>query len=84
MKSGLMSLREPLNVAGFLCIVAALQWIILVFVAQTYYPGYSITKNDLSDLGATCHNAVGPTPGLCRIYQPASIIWNVTSRSMGF
>ena len=48
------------------------------FVAQAYYPGYSITKNDLSDLGTTCHNAVGPTPGVCTIYQLASIIWNVT------
>jgi hypothetical membrane protein len=78
MKSRLISLKEPLKVAGFLCIVAPLQWIILVFVAQAYYPSYSMTKNDLSDLGATCHNAVGPTPGVCTIYQPASIIWNVT------
>ena len=83
MKSRLISLREPLKVAGFLCIVAPLQWIILVFVAQAYYPNYSITKNDLSDLGATCHNAVGPTPGVCTIYQPASIIWNVTLSLFG-
>jgi hypothetical membrane protein len=83
MKSRLISLREPLNVAGLLCIVAPLQWFILVFVAQAYYPSYSITKNDLSDLGATCHNAVGPTPGVCTIYQSASIIWNVTLSLFG-
>jgi hypothetical membrane protein len=83
MKSRLISLKEPLKFAGFLCIVAPLQWIILVFVAQAYYPNYSITKNDLSDLGATCHNAVGPTPGVCTIYQPASIIWNVTLSLFG-
>ena len=83
MKSRLFFLREPLDVAGSLCIVAPLQWIILVLVAQTYYPGYSITKNDLSDLGATCHNAVGPTPGVCTIYQPASIVWNVTLSLFG-
>jgi len=74
---------KPLNVAGYLCIVAPLQWIILVFVAQAYYPSYTIAKNDLSDLGATCHNAVGPTPGVCTIYQPASIIWNVTLSLFG-
>jgi hypothetical membrane protein len=83
MESRLISLREPLDVAGSLCIVAPLQWFILVFVAQAYYPRYSITKNDLSDLGATCHNAVGPTPGVCTIYQPASIIWNVTLSLFG-
>lgn len=44
MKSRLISLREPLKVAGFLRIVAPLQWFILVFVAQAFYPSYSITK----------------------------------------
>jgi hypothetical membrane protein len=52
-------------------------------LAQAFYPSYRITKNDLSDLGATCHNAVGPTPGVCTIYQPASIIWNVTLSLFG-
>ena len=52
-------------------------------MAQAYYPSYSITKNELSDLGAICHNAVGPTPGVCTIYQPASIIWNVTLSLFG-
>jgi hypothetical membrane protein len=83
MNSKPISLGEPLKVAGVLCIVAPLQWFILVFVAQAYYPRYSMTKNDLSDLGATCHNAVGPTPDVCTIYQTASIIWNVTLSLFG-
>ena len=51
-----------LRIGGILAIIAAAQWIIGVFIAQVYYPSYSITQNDLSDLGATCHNAIMPTP----------------------
>src|SRR5438105_2356187 len=72
-----------LRIGGILAIVAAAQWIIGVFIAQAYYPSYSITQNDLSDLGATCHNATMPTPGSCVIFQPSSIIWNTVLSLLG-
>src|SRR5438132_8518421 len=72
-----------LRIGGILAIVAAAQWIIGVFIAQAYYPSYSITQNDLSDLGATCHNAIMPTPGSCLIFQPSSIIWNTVLSLFG-
>jgi len=76
MQSGGTVASRYLRIGGILAIVAATQWIIGVFIAQAYYPNYSITQNDLSDLGATCHNAIMPTPGSCVIFQPSSIIWN--------
>jgi len=72
-----------LRIGGILAIVAATQWIIGVFIAQAYYPSYSITQNDLSDLGATCHNATIPTPGSCVIFQPSSMIWNTVLSLLG-
>ena len=72
-----------LRIGGILAIIAATQWIIGVFIAQAYYPNYSITQNDLSDLGATCHNATMPTPGSCVIFQPSSIIWNTVLSLLG-
>ncbi len=60
MQSGVTVASRYLRIGGILAIIAATQWIIGVFIAQAYYPNYSITQNDLSDLGATCHNAVMP------------------------
>src|SRR5437773_12269082 len=72
-----------LRIGGILATIAATQWIIGVFIAQAYYPNYSITRNDLSDLGATCHNATMPTPGSCEIFQPSSIIWHTVLSLVG-
>ena len=72
------SKNRNLTIAGVLAVVASVEWIIGVFVAQAYYPNYSITYNALSDLGATCHSATALTPNSCVIYQPSSIIFNTT------
>src|SRR3989442_15066091 len=57
---------------------AAAEFVIGVFIAQAYYLNYSVTQNDLSDLGAAGH------PGTsCVIVQPASIIWNTVLSLMG-
>src|SRR5712691_9732747 len=40
-----------LKAAGTLAILAAAQWVLLVIVAETQYPNYSIQHNYLSDLG---------------------------------
>jgi len=74
----LSSKNRNLTIAGVLAVVAGVVWIIGVFVAQAYYPNYSVTYNALSDLGATCHSATALTPNSCLIYQPSSIIFNTT------
>ena len=67
-----------LRYAGVIGIVAAAEFVVGVFIAQAYYPNYSVTQNDLSDLGAACH------PGTsCVIVQPTSIIWNTVLSLMG-
>ncbi len=38
--------------AGIAFLIGAAQFIILMFVAEAYYPGYSISGNTISDLGA--------------------------------
>jgi len=83
MQSDRTDASRYLRIGGILAIIAATQWILGVFVAQAYYPNYSITQNDLSDLGAICHNAVMPTPGSCVIFQPSSIIWNTVLSLLG-
>lgn len=55
-------------------LVAAIQWILGVIVAESTYANYSVSQNFLSDLGATCHSGAGTSP--CFIVQPSSIIFN--------
>lgn len=39
-------------------------------LAELLYPGYSVSQNYISDLGATCRS------GICNIVQPSAIIFN--------
>jgi len=74
-------MNRYLSLAGLLCVVATLQFLIGVQVAQAYYPNYSVTQQYLSDLGATCPGGVGTTP--CFVVQPSAIIWDSVLSSMG-
>ncbi|MEM0127636.1 MAG: DUF998 domain-containing protein [Thermoplasmatales archaeon] len=47
--------RRSVNVAGILLFAATVQFVIMMFVTEAMYPGYSISNNYISDLG------VGPT-----------------------
>ena len=58
-----------LRVAGALTFLAAAQWIILITIAEAFYPDYSILNNFLSDFGATCRDT-------CTIVYPSSVIFN--------
>lgn len=69
------------SVAGLLCVVATVQFLIGVQVAQASYPNYSVTQQYLSDLGATCPGGVGTTP--CVIVQPSAIVWDTVLSLMG-
>lgn len=51
--------------------MGAVQFSISLILAEIYYPGYNVSTNYVSDLGATC-----PTLSSCVIYQPTSTIFN--------
>lgn len=69
-----VSRKSYLNIAGALALVAAIQWILGIIVAESTYANYSVSENFLSDLGATCHSGAGTSP--CFIVQPSSMIFN--------
>ncbi len=58
------------TIAGTLLLFGATQFLIFLNIAQELYPGYSVSINAISDLGATC-NSSG-----CVIVQPSSTIFN--------
>jgi hypothetical membrane protein len=62
---------EPQKLAGALLFVAAAQFFVGMLFAEALYPGYSISGNYISDLGATCNDA-----GVCVIHQPTANIFN--------
>ena len=56
--------------ASILIVVGATQFLLFMHVAEFLYPGYSVSSNYISDLGATCRSSG------CVIYQPSSLIFN--------
>ncbi len=56
--------------AGVALFAGAVQYSIGLILAEIYYPGYNVSTNAVSDLGANC------TPSPCQIYQPTSTIFN--------
>jgi hypothetical membrane protein len=58
------------TVAGALLFVGAVIFIIGLNVAEQLYPGYSVSLNSISDLGATCRGTT------CHIVQPSATIFN--------
>lgn len=65
--------------AGVAIFVGAVQFSIGLILAEIYYPGYNVSTNYVSDLGATC-----PSPGgTCVINQPTSMIFNTSIVILG-
>ncbi len=62
--------------AGTFIFVGAVQFIIGMVLAEIFYPGYSVSGNYISDLGATCN-------GTCTIYQPTASIFNTSVIILG-
>ena len=62
--------------AAGLVFLGTAQFLIGMLVAETLYPGYSVSLNYISDLGATCNST-------CVIVQPSSIIFNSSVFSLG-
>ncbi len=55
--------------AGVLLFVGAVLFITGMHLAEYLYPGYSVSRNYISDLGATCRDT-------CTVYQPSALIFN--------
>jgi hypothetical membrane protein len=71
--------RDHLTLAGALAFVGATQFIIALSIAQSIYPGYSVSSQPISDLGATCVTAlsnpgtVTSSPSVCTIPASATL-----------
>jgi len=59
-----------LRKAGTLLFLGTAQFAFFFILAEIYYPGYNVSTNYISDLGATCRS------GTCNFYQPSSAIFN--------
>ncbi|MFA4957615.1 MAG: DUF998 domain-containing protein [Candidatus Methanoperedens sp.] len=62
--------------AGASFFVGAVQFVIGMHLAEFLYPGYSVSGNFISDLGATCR-------ATCIIYQPSASIFNFSVILLG-
>ena len=65
----MMSLDNSLKIAGSVFFIGGSQFFLCLIIAEALYPGYSVSEQFVSDLGATCDLG-------CVIYQPSSIIFN--------
>ncbi|HKT21585.1 MAG TPA: DUF998 domain-containing protein, partial [Nitrososphaerales archaeon] len=59
--------------AGVAIFVGGVQFSVALILAEIYYPGYDVSTNYVSDLGATCP---APSGTGCLINQPTSMIFN--------
>lgn len=66
-----------LHLAGLLTFLGTSQFLLTLVVSSSLYPGYSISENFISDLGATCRQ------GSCRVFQPSSTIFNASTAVLG-
>jgi hypothetical membrane protein len=64
------------KMAGTFIFVGAVQFIIGMVLAEIFYPGYNVSENYISDLGATCRDT-------CTIYQPTAFIFNTSVIILG-
>jgi hypothetical membrane protein len=68
--------QSPLKTAGLLLFAGGTQFILALTVAEALFPGYSISGNHISDLGADCNPA-------CAIVQPSATIFDVSVFLLG-
>ncbi|MDA4115185.1 MAG: DUF998 domain-containing protein [Thaumarchaeota archaeon] len=63
--------------AGTILFVGVAQFAFFLVLAEIHYPGYDVSVQTISDLGATC------VRGVCRFVQPSSDIFNVSIVILG-
>jgi hypothetical membrane protein len=64
------------ELAGTFMFVGGVQFVIGMILAEIFYPGYNVSGNYISDLGATCRDT-------CIIYQPTAFIFNTSVIILG-
>lgn len=64
------------RLAGALAFIGAVEGFVGISLAEELYPGYSVSANPISDLGATC-------AGTCTIVEPASIVFTASVILLG-
>ena len=64
------------HAAGVLLFIGAVQLVLGMHIAEFLYPGYSVSMNYISDLGATCRTT-------CIIHQPSASIFNTSVSLLG-
>ncbi len=68
---------------GALLLVAGLVSLLGIHVAEFLYPGYSVSADFVSDLGATCSDLASNAPRDCVVVQPASAVFSVSTDVLG-
>jgi hypothetical membrane protein len=68
---------SSLKRAGTILFLGIGQFVFFFALAETYYPGYDVSTNFVSDLGATCKS------GTCKIVQPSADIFDASIILMG-
>jgi len=69
--------RDLLKTAGSLLFVGGAEFLVAMIVAESLFPGYSVSGNHISDLGADCSGTV------CAIRQPSADIFDVSVFLLG-
>lgn len=64
--------KEYYEAAGIILLISTLQFLLAVNLAEIQFPGYSIAKNTLSDLGGTLPSV-----------EPSAIIFNISVIILG-
>ena len=64
------------RIVGVLLFSGALLALLGIHLAEFLYPGYSVSGNYISDLGATCR-------ATCIVYQPSAFIFNTSVILLG-
>ncbi len=72
-----------MQLAGALLLAAGLVAFVGIHVAEFVYPGYSVSENFVSDLGATCSDLASSAPRDCVVVQPASVIFSLSTDALG-
>ncbi len=69
---------DRVQVAGAVLLLAGILFVVSVNVSEAVYPGYSVSQNWVSDLGATCVMGPDYMPVSCTHVQPASDIFRTS------
>ncbi len=69
--------------AGALLLVGGLIAFVGIHAAEFLYPGYSVSQDFVSDLGATCADLASNAPRDCVVVQPASAVFSLSIDALG-